>query len=195
VTGRYDLQDQPGAVPVEFGPHPDLSARDPEPAIDASMAFTPGAVSFRAHSLHFSERLRPILRKHGIRFSSSAQMYLQPGVRTYEVGYGLTEVPVFWMDAFHLEYSELSGRPRFEVPREALMQPGLKVLAVHPVHLVLNTESRRHYRDSRHVYHDAPALRARRWNGRGIADLFTDMVRTLEELGYEFVLLREAAPS
>jgi len=120
-------------------------------------------------------------------------MYLQPGLRTYAVGYGLTEVPVFWMDAFHLEYCELDGRPALEVPRAALERPGLKVLDVHPVHLALNTQSREHYQGAKHVYHDAAAFRRKRRSGRGIRDLFVDMVRSLEEMDYEFVLLRDAA--
>ncbi|MGQ0702707.1 MAG: polysaccharide deacetylase WbmS family protein, partial [Gemmatimonadales bacterium] len=116
LTQRYGFQDEPGAVPLEFAPHPNLEGRALEPAVEASMAVTPGAVSFRAHSLQYSSRLRPILRKHGIRFSSSAMMYLQPGIRAYPLGHELTEVPLFWMDAFHLEYCELGRQSALELP-------------------------------------------------------------------------------
>ena len=194
VTQRYATLDRPQRVPLELGPHPNFEALAPEPALEAAMAVTPGAVSFRAHSLHFTTRLRPLLRRHRLRFSSSVMMYLQPGIRTFPAGYDLVEVPLFWMDLFHLEYCELAGRPALEVPAAALAEPGLKVLAIHPVHLVLNTQSREHYAAARSAYHDPAALRAARsrGGGRGIRDLFSEMVRELLRLDYEFVLLRDA---
>ncbi|MGQ0704271.1 MAG: polysaccharide deacetylase WbmS family protein, partial [Gemmatimonadales bacterium] len=118
---------------------------------------------------------------------------LQPGIRAYPLGHELTEVPLFWMDAFHLEYCELGRQSALELPAPALAQPGLKVLAVHPVHLVLNTESQEHYVRAKAVYHDPAGLRRERCNGRGVRDLFLEMVRTLEALQYEFVLIRDAA--
>lgn len=193
VTKHYVLQDERHSVPVEFGPHPNFAAREPEPEMDACMGFSPGAVSFRAHSLHFTERLRPILRKHQVRYSSSAMMYLQPGIRAFDVGYGLTEVPLFWMDTFHMEYCQLGGRSALDLPLAALEQPGLKVLDIHPVHLALNTESTDHYARSKHAYHDPAGLRRERNTGRGMRDLFVEIVRTLDRLGYEFKLVRDVA--
>ena len=193
VTRRYGFEDAAPAVPLEIGPHPSFEVGEPELSLRASMAFSPGAVSFRAHALYYSSRLRPLLREQGIRYSSSAMMYLQPGLRTYEIGYQLTEVPLFWMDSFHLEYCELAGRSAHQLPAAELSQPGLKVLAVHPVHLALNTESREHYRRARHLYHDPAGLRREQCRGPGMRDLFLEIVAELERLEYRFVLVRDAA--
>src|SRR5437870_13627664 len=106
-------------------------------------------------------------------------MYLQLGTRPYPVAVGLTEVPLFWMDFFHMEFCSVTGRSPVDMGALGLERPGLKVFDIHPVPLALNTESVEHYARSKHGYHDPAALRRARHQGSGVRTLFTRAVERL----------------
>ena len=192
VTQAYDVLVADAAVPVEIAPHPNF--RDTDllgEEVLRCLEFAPGAVSCRAHSCLWSERLRPILRRYGLKYSSAAMQYLQPGIIPSRIGHELTEIPLFWMDMFHLELCEREGRPPFDLDALGLDRPGLKVLDVHPVHLALNTRSLAHYEKAKMHYHDPERLVECRGEGTGMQTFFHDVVKRLVESGYEFCLLRE----
>ncbi|OHB69188.1 MAG: hypothetical protein A2V70_02115 [Planctomycetes bacterium RBG_13_63_9] len=193
LTQRYGLFSGKSALPAELAVHPNYEATlDLQGELRRCLAFVPGAQSFRAHSLFWTERLRPVLWDHGITVSSSVMMYLQAGIHPYPIAHGITEIPLFWMDMFHMEMCALAGMPPFDAGRLHLEYAGLKVLDIHPVHIVLNTQSLGHYRHAKQYYHQPGELAARRAGGRGVWDFFRDMVGRLDALGYHFCLLRDA---
>ena len=117
--------------------------------------------------------------------------YLQSGIVPYEIAHDIVEIPLFWMDMFHLEYCDFSARSPFDVEDMRLERPGLKVFDIHPIHIVLNTESLGHYSDAKVHYHEPHRLAARRSDGPGIWDLFRAVIERLGQLDYEFCLLRD----
>ena len=176
----------------ETEPHPNFEGReDLKAALQAAIAHAPGATCYRGHSCFWSERLRAILRELGLTRSSSVLQYGMPGIVPFELGPGLTEIPIFWMDIFHLEYCELQGHDPYNLDRLALDRLGLKVLDVHPIHLMLNTESRLHYNSVRSFYQQPEKIRQLRHRGRGLCDVTHAVIERLTNAGYKFCLISE----
>ena len=69
TTGPYDCLH--GRSSVEVGVHPNYERAAPREALESVLSAFPSAVGHRGHSLHFSERLRPLFYEKGILYDSS----------------------------------------------------------------------------------------------------------------------------
>ena len=153
----------------------------------------PKAVGARGHSLAISERLRPVYRELGIRYDSSYLMYRQGGIFAFPIARGVWEFPVFFMDAFFMDYDR--GDPDLAPQGWHLEEPGLKVLDFHPVHLALNTPSFDYYQRYKQHYHDLDALIAHQHCGWGMRSLFLALQDYVLTRGLEQTLLADLTDS
>jgi hypothetical protein len=170
-TGRYAcLEARPH---TEVALHYNVEQLGFERAFNEIAAVLPGAKGARGHSLAFSERLRPLYRRHGTRYDSSFLQFEQQGIAAFPIARGVWEFPVYFMDTFFLEYHE--GDFGRAPTAEQLAGPGLKVLDFHPIHLLLNTPSIDFYQSVKHLYHDTEALLRHRHQGWGVASLFAQI--------------------
>ena len=170
-TGRYSVLESRPATEVAL--HYNVEEVGFERSLRQIADLLPGAIGARGHSLAFSERLRPLYREFGIAYDSSYLMFEQHGIEPFYVARGVWELPIFFMDAFFLEYHE--GR-RSSAPNQAsLLRRGLKVLDFHPVHLLLNTPSLEYYHSVKQHYQDFDALMDHRFQGWGMRVLFEEI--------------------
>lgn len=177
-------------VNCEKAPHANyLHMADLGGALDSALKHCKGAVGHRAHSCVWSERLRALFRERGILYDSSVMMYLESGIRPFRLGARLWELPLYFMDFFHMEYCELSGLRPFDLALFPLEQEGLKIFDFHPIHLFLNTPSLANYAIAKPHYQDVDALRKFVYSGYGTRNLLVDLIRLLRKNEYEFVSL------
>lgn len=140
--------------------------------VQSTRAFCPEAVGVRAHSMFCDTAVLPIYRDFGLQYDSSYALPLARGLQPTRIAYDIVELPVYYMD--HLDLIEdLSG---FELSALGLDEPGLKVLDFHPNMVFTNAPTEAHYQDSKRHYSDPQALLEMRHRGRGIRDLFLDVL-------------------
>jgi hypothetical protein len=185
VTHRSALVDglaRRGAC--ELGIHPRIDApgavasqpTDDPSAFGTLRAAFPSATAVRTHSLVQSSPLHNQFAASGLTHESNT--YIPAGcgmdLRPWRIWNGLIRVPFAWADDIHL----YAGQADREIA--ALRDTGLCVIAVHPIHLFLNTDSTQRYAS----YKDA----VRRGTGiddvinrahRGIRNIFSEMLEML----------------
>jgi len=178
----------------EIAPHTNPLALTEEALLgelDEKLAHCPtGCLGHRGHSLYWTERLRPIFRQKGIKYDSSTMMYLEGDIRPFKIGHDLVELPLFFMDFFHLECCALAGENPFSIDSLHLETNGLKILDFHPIHLFLNTPNIEFYASVKAHYQHPVELSKQKYNGYGIKNCFEDILNRLVQLGYHFATLK-----
>lgn len=137
-----------------------------------SKRFCPEATGVRAHSLFYDSQLLPIYQSIGISYDSSYFLPLAERIRPVMKEYGILELPVYWMDHWHL----VTNRSSFALAELALDRPGLKVFDFHPNLVFLNARSEEQYLESKRFYHDPGWLADHRWHGRGVRTLLLELL-------------------
>jgi hypothetical protein len=140
--------------------------------MEKTLTFCPEAMGVRTHSLFFELQLLPIFRDLGLRYDSSTLLPLQPHLRQHAAMWGITEIPIYYMDHFDL-VNQATG---FNLAGLKLDQPGLKVMNFHPTMLYINAPDDAFYQACKPYYGDVGALLAHRHDGRGIRSLFLDLL-------------------
>ncbi|MGE0747241.1 MAG: hypothetical protein AB7K86_18425 [Rhodospirillales bacterium] len=141
----------------------------------ATHAFAPEAVGTRSHSLFFDSDLLPVYRDRGLRYDSSYFLPLAADLAPVERGNGIALLPVWYMDYWDLG-SRATGMRVTDLPLDA---PGLKVFDFHPNLIALNANDLAQYTACKPYYRDPERLRAARQPGRGVANLFLELLDTL----------------
>ena len=164
----------------EIAIHPNFTSMDFEKHVFEILDLFPESKGMRSHSLFFSERLRPVLAKYDIRYTSNNMMFEQGGIKPYMISPSVLEIPVFFMDTFNLimKGSDLT----FEMDKPLLKQAGVKVFDFHPIHIYANTRSIKHYDSYKKYYHDNKVLRNHRNSTHpGIQDYFIDLLKHIKQ--------------
>jgi hypothetical protein len=137
-----------------------------------TLEFCPEANGIRTHSLYFELKLLAIMQDMGFVYDSSCLMPLQRSLSPFSTMWGVTEVPIYYMDHMDL-VNDMTG---FQMSNLKLDQKGLKVLNFHPALIYLNAENDERYQASKPFYSDPDRLRANRYSGRGTRSLFLDLL-------------------
>lgn len=95
----------------------------------------PGADSFRAHRYYDVNDTMDKLTKKGIKDESNV-CTLMDIVPPFLHRSKTISFPIFWEDGAFLYYSKDFS---FSLMKKQLLSPGLKVINIHPMHLMLNT--------------------------------------------------------
>lgn len=148
----------------------------------------PHAVGLRSHSLHSDTRLVRLLPGWGIRYQSNLFV---PGqaVAPFRRETGLWEIPVHYMDFFHLCVP--SRHPGgFRAASLPSIQP-LLVVDFHPIPWFVNASTLADYEKAKTCYHEPEKLAALRRKGPGVAALFGELLDAAAAGRWRSVTLRE----
>ncbi|MFX0097204.1 MAG: hypothetical protein ACFE7E_05540 [Candidatus Hodarchaeota archaeon] len=180
-TGSYPSLDSVDEELCEIGIHPNFSDMNQvKDGLKKLKKLYPEAVSLRNHSLFFSSKMLPVVKDFGIRYTSNYLMYGKKNVFPIEMPFGVTEIPIYFMDDFYL-LRKANGKPDNFEPD--LLKPGIKVFAFHPVHIFLNTESLKLYERVKGHLCDVSLLKRNRNYESGVGTLFGELLRFIKERG------------
>jgi hypothetical protein len=146
-----------------------------EYVVKATLEFCPEARGVRGHSLLYDSLLLPIYGSVGLEYDSSYLLPLTRGLHPVYKECDLLEIPIYANDHFLLK----AGAKDLRISLLQLDQPGLKVCQFHPNMIFLNAATDAHYQEARADYHNPERLRQRRHKGRGVRDLFLDLLDEL----------------
>lgn len=148
----------------------------------------PAAVGLRSHSLHSDTRLVRLLPGWGMRYQSNLFAPSQ-AVAPFRRETGLWEIPIHYMDFFHLCVPERhpSGFSTTSIPSG---QP-LVVVDFHPIPWFINASSLTDYEAARKCYHEPEKLSALRNRGPGVATLFQELLDEAQDGRWRCVTLHE----
>ncbi len=182
---------------LEVGLHPDFT-RAKGPWIDERMRalkeLYPSAVGTRSHRNYFGQNIADLAYKNGLRYDASAILFDQPLAQAHIDYNGMVRFPYVWEDGIHLDM----GYP-LDWTRTNIAAPGLKIINVHPILIYLNAASDDHRRAVTSRYGDltkAPQkeIDPDRNTGRGITDVWKEMLTAFAERGVKTHCLRDALP-
>jgi hypothetical protein len=118
--------------------------------------------------------LYPILQELEIRSTSNYLAFLCKNLVPIVQPFGVIEYPIYFMDdAYELMYD---GDDKYQLSSLDLNSPGIKILAFHPIHIFLNTNSIQQYKKSKHYHNDPDKLREFVNHGPGIGDLYKALI-------------------
>jgi hypothetical protein len=187
-----------GARPwLEVGLHPDFTRQDGsgrfEDKIAALKAHYPAAVGMRSHRDFFGNNIGDMAKQNGLRYDASSFLWNQPFCQAHVDYNGMTRFSYCWEDGIHLDMGF-----GLDFDQVTLHTPGLKILNVHPILIYLNSSTEEHRRSVTRRYKDlttAPYadITAEVNRGRGIADVWRELLQYLADSGVRTHLLRDAA--
>ena len=169
---------------VSYGIHPNFiqpssQGEDKESVIDYCMTHFPQAEAFRAHRWYADNDIYTELYNRGIRYESNLCTMLDV-IPPFVHRSGMVSFPAFFEDGAYL-YHGLDLN--FSSVKSYFEQPGVKVINIHPMHLLVNTPDFQYMRDikesvSRDVWNsmsDEIIEQVRNKATRGITDFITEL--------------------
>ena len=154
-----------------------------------TLSFCPEAVGARAHYLRSDTSVFRAYMNAGLVYDSSYLALFGADLVPYELPFGLIEMPIYYMDHFDI----INGLTGFRSSDLRLDSGGMKVLDFHPNMIFSNAPSDAFYQGLRAQYHDPAAMIANRFEGRGIRDLFFEVLDELAAASYPVLTLKERA--
>lgn len=170
---------------IDYGIHPNFiqpssQGTDRKAVVDYCMEHFPQVRSFRAHRWYADNDVYTDLAARGIRYESNLCTMLDV-VAPFLHRSGMVSFPVFFEDGAYV-YHDLPLN--FAEAKRRFEQPGVKVLDLHPMHLLINTPYFRYMREIK------DSLSREKWNHlsgaelagyrntkrRGIADFVEDII-------------------
>lgn len=140
----------------ELGPHPFFTdGASNREVLARAEAFLGGAGPFercgiRPHSCHYSHALGVEFRRRGYLYTSTQSILHQDGLCPMRQPWGLWEMPIYYMD--NLDFTLPEGWPDWrhrpfspDIIERALAGDSLYLFDFHPLHIMLNTGTRRQY--------------------------------------------------
>jgi hypothetical protein len=188
VTHHSDAVDRLRDRPRQFdlGVHPNLLAgsthgASPSEVLAHCMSLVPQALSMRTHGLvQSTQLLDSVLAQTPLRIDASLLMPRAGWLRPVEHRHRdkrLLRIPCYWEDDVEMRETV----PEWDRKRIVAPEPGLKVLAFHPVHIFLNSPSMDAYAHlkTKGALHNLTEIDTTPFihEGRGAGTLFDDVVR------------------
>ena len=154
----------------------------------------PEADCFRAHRYYDVNDTMDKLTKRGILYESNV-CTLMDIVPPFLHRSKTISFPIFWEDGAFLYYSKDFD---FSLMKKQLLSPGLKVINIHPMHLLLNTPYFSYTREikdrlTRAEWNqmDESAIQKLSYQGEGIADYIDKIMETISVNNLETAFLEE----
>lgn len=184
---------------IKLGIHPNFmpdssQGKDYDEVIEYCFKLVPGANCFRAHRYYDVNDTMEKLTKRGILWESNV-CTLMDIVPPFLHRSKTISFPIFWEDGAFLYYSDSFD---FELMERQLKAPGLKVINIHPMHLMLNTPYFSYTREikdslSREEWNrmDKQVIEKLAFKGEGIADYIDKIIKTICKNHIETVFLED----
>ena len=170
---------------IAYGIHPNFiqpssQGRDKKEVIDYCMGTFPYAEAFRSHRWYADNDIYTELYQRGIRYESNLCTLLDV-VEPFVHRSGMISFPVFFEDGAYL-YHGLDLR--FASAKSFFEQPGIKVVNIHPMHLMVNTPDFLYMRkikdtvsrEAWNSFSEETIRQVRNKSARGITDFVTELM-------------------
>lgn len=195
------LKDLLATEAIEAGIHPNFAPHSShgegfDQVIDYCLGFMDNPQCFRAHRYFDSADVTRALYQAGLRFDSNQFSFMQPNIEPLIHESGLIRFPSFFEDGTHLIQS--AGLDFTPLLQEQFSGPGLKIIAVHPLDMAINTPQPKYSRRikdgiSREAMrelsgHDLEKLRNPR---RGICNFVEDLLDWVGNSDFPVMTLRQ----
>ena len=174
---------------IEQGWHPNFMTASthgstPEEVVEYCQRLFPGARTSRSHCFaEDSFRIRALVRAGIVADSqnpTACQGFLVPMIHPS----GLLRLPVYFEDDCAFDAVDSYT---VDVFRKTLFTPGLKIVNFHPTFVGCNTPSQLHYSSVRSkVFNTEQPAEGVRWNGRGTANMFDELIGEIVSAGHRF---------
>jgi hypothetical protein len=190
------IDDAQGRGVITNGWHPNFKpfsshGKDYAEVIDTMTSMFPDCTTVRCHSYFESTEIWQLLFKAGIRFESHGNTNLENNIRPIKMMTGLTRLPVFFEDDCYMPLVRDEINPRRLI--SGLVQPGLKVLDFHPIHVAMNTPNMKFYLDNKDsVYKEQVVTEDSLF---GVRNLFEEVVEYCRSNSIPIVSFLELADS
>lgn len=125
---------------IETAIHPDFRTcggviPEAEKRIDELLCDFPNTKGFRSHRMFWDYGLYDLLPKKGVLYDSSIFLPFHANLEINRAYGDLLRIPAWWTDNIHLERQLSLNSAEFL----NVLEPGLKVLIFHPIHVYLNS--------------------------------------------------------
>ncbi len=184
---------------IKVGLHPNFmpdssQGKNYDEIIDYCFNLYPDAIGYRGHRYYEVNDTIEKLVARGIKFDSNVCTLLD-NVPPFLHRSNIIRFPIFLEDGAYLyQYKDIN----FENMKERLFSPGLKIINIHPMHLMLNTPYFKYTREIKDT------LSREEWNnlnertidklsykGYGIRNVIDDMVKEINNNGTEVMYLED----
>lgn len=184
---------------IKLGIHPNFmpgssQGSNYDEVIDYCFKLVPNADCFRAHRYYDVNDTMDKLTKRGILYESNV-CTLMDIVSPFLHRSKTISFPIFWEDGAFLYYAEDFD---FSLMKKQLLSPGLKVINIHPMHLMLNTPYFSYTREikdrlTRTEWNqmDESAVQKLSYPGEGITSYINQIMETIAVNHLETVFLEE----
>jgi len=163
--------------------------------LSAIHSLYPDSKGIRTHSLYSFNRLYKLFSDFGLEYASNFEMPFQSDIKPFPSRYGVIQVPIYMMDDFILKNYSIIKKKHVEVfaaKNYITRKSGLKVFDFHPIHIYINTCSEEHYLSCKKHYHNPKKLEEFRFQGKGIATLFEEILEKISLSSVESMTLIDA---
>ena len=135
------LKDLADSDQFEIGIHPNFypnssQGKNFEQIMQTLVKWYPQAIGTRSHGLVQSSRDIKNYLNYGLKYDSNLQLYDQAYLLPFYTFSGLLRLPFVWSDASHLLFER-----SFDFESIKLVQPGLKIITIHPIIWYLNANN------------------------------------------------------
>lgn len=167
----------------EIGIHPNFNpllnrdTRKPEAIMEPLIKAFPEARGIRSHSSMVSNILIEQFGKMGFQYESNVCLPYSQNLEVLPLWNGMFRVPFNWEDYLHFSFGKSFASTELNFSKE------LNILNFHPVHIFINSDSRKRYEAARPFYQDPDHLKKFRNKGQGTATLLNSLLKS----NYEFV--------
>ena len=185
---------------IKAGLHPNFmpdssQGKDYKQVIDFCFDIFPDSIGYRSHRYYSVNDTVEMMIKRGIKFESNVCTLLDD-IPPYLNRNGIIEFPIFFEDgAYLLNNKEID----FSNFKKEFLSAGLKVINIHPMHLMLNTPYFKYTREIK------DRLSREEWNNltkesidkisykgeNGIKKVITDMVEAVNENNIETMYMED----
>lgn len=162
--------------------------------VDYCFRLLPDAQCFRAHRYYEVNDTMELLCGRGIRFESNVCSLLD-NVPPFLHRSKTISFPIFWEDGAYLYSNDKFDFPFFQ---SRLHRPGLKVINIHPMHLMLNTPYFSYTREIKDKLSRAEwnnlneeSIGKLRHTGYGITNFIEEMIADIKASGTEVMYLED----
>lgn len=163
--------------------------------IDTCFDILPDARVFRSHRYYEVNDITDALKNRGIVCSSNVCTMME-SIPPFVHRSGMISFPVFWEDGGYL--AQYEGHIDYDYYYKRLMTPGVKVINMHPMHIMLNTPYFKYTREikdqlSRGEWNtlNREAIDRISWKGSGITTFITRMLDDVKASGFEVAFIED----
>ena len=109
----------------------------------------PNSIISRSHGFIDSPEIQSELFSRGIKYDSNQLSQNKPHIKIQNLSSGITRIPCFWSDGMIIHNSKDSSYNIQDVmkhTKSSILKPGYKILNVHPILFVTNSNNYKHYK-------------------------------------------------